>query len=242
MTIYRLFLLMAVMLSLAACQKPPESGQASPTADAAVALETDIQIYSYGTGYQIGSQMGASPLEMDSPALIEGIQDAVNNTASRIDQERLQEVAQRVQTAMREQMVAEQATVADANAQKAAMFMTDNANKPNVVELDNGLQYRVIETGEGEKPTIEDTVVVNYRGTLVDGTEFDTSYGSDPVTFPLANVIVGWQEGIQLMTVGSKWQLFIPPTLGYGSAGQGPIPPNSVLIFEVELLEIVPQG
>ena len=242
MTIHRLFLLMIAMLTLAACQKPPESGEASQAADEVVAVESDIQIYSYGTGYQIGSQMGASPIELDSRALIEGIQDAVNKTDSRIDQQRLKEVSERVQTAMREQMVAEQAKVADTNAQEAAIFMADNATQPNVVTLDNGLQYRVIETGEGEKPKINDTVVANYRGTLVDGTEFDTSYGSEPVTFPLANVIVGWQEGIQLMTVGSKWQLFIPPALAYGPAGSGPIPPNSVLIFEVELLEIVPQG
>ncbi|MDL1900709.1 FKBP-type peptidyl-prolyl cis-trans isomerase [Anaerolineae bacterium CFX9] len=119
-------------------------------------------------------------------------------------------------------------------------FLAQNALEEGVITLPSGLQYKVIEEGTGARPTLNDSVTVHYRGTLTDGTEFDSSFGGEPITFPLRNVIQGWQEGLQLMTVGSRYMLYIPSELGYGARGTpgGPIPPNATLIFEVELLGI----
>jgi FKBP-type peptidyl-prolyl cis-trans isomerase len=120
-----------------------------------------------------------------------------------------------------------------------AAFLAENAQKVGVVTTASGLQYRVITEGSGSRPGPTDTVTVNYRGTLIDGTQFDSSYDrGQPATFPLNQVIAGWTEGLQLMTVGSTYEFVIPSQLGYGASGQGPIPPNAVLIFEVELLGI----
>jgi FKBP-type peptidyl-prolyl cis-trans isomerase FkpA len=117
-------------------------------------------------------------------------------------------------------------------------FLSDNAKREGVQTTLSGLQYEVLEEGSGPKPTVMDTVTVHYKGTLVDGKVFDSSYERGPATFPLMRVVPGWREGIPLMSVGSKYRLTIPPELGYGSRDMGAIPPNSVLIFEVELLGI----
>ncbi len=237
----RLFTLALVPVVIAACAKAPQDDAGGAAAE--LQLESDAQIYSYGVGFQIGSQMAASPLDIDAVGLMAGMRDALDKLEPRVEHERLQEVAQRVQAEMMEKQQAEQGRIAAANAEAAASFLAENTKKEGVVTLGSGLQYRVMEKGEGKKPAGTDTVEVNYRGTLVDGTEFDSSYKrGESVTFPVGNVIPGWQEALQLMPVGSKWQLFIPPDLAYGSGGQGPIPPNAALIFEVELMNIVPQS
>jgi FKBP-type peptidyl-prolyl cis-trans isomerase len=185
--------------------------------------------------------MAASPIEMDAEGVIAGLQDALAEKDPQVEEGRLQEVAQRLQSEMESKQQAEAAVLATKNAAAAEEFLAANAEKPNVVTLDNGLQYRIIESADGEKPSATDTVVVNYRGTFIDGTEFDSSYArNEPAQFPLNAVIPGWQQALQLMPVGSKWEVYIPPALAYGSGGQGPIPPSSALIFEVELLEITP--
>lgn len=118
-------------------------------------------------------------------------------------------------------------------------FLTENGEREAVTTTESGLQYEVIREGDGPQPTLADQVTVHYRGTLVDGTQFDSSYDrGEPITFPLGAVVPGWKEGLQLMSVGSHYKLYLPPALGYGAAGKGPIPPNSTLIFDVELLEI----
>lgn len=235
----QLLYLALVPLLLVACQKAPE--QQATDAPKEPTLETDAQIYSYGVGYQIGSQMSASPIEMDEQGVITGLQDALAEKDPRVEQQQLQEVAQRLQQQMESQQQAEREALSETNAAASEAFLAANAEKPNVVTLDNGLQYRIIESAEGEKPAATDTVKVDYRGTLVDGTEFDSSYArGEPAEFPLNAVIPGWQQALQLMPVGSKWEIFIPSDLAYGPGGQGPIPPSSALIFEVELLEIVP--
>lgn len=232
------FYLALLPLLVTACQKAPEP---AATAAAEPTLETDNQVYSYGVGFQIGSQMAASPIEMDSDGIIAGLNDALAQKEPRVEQERLQEVAQRLQSEMESKQKAESEALSVENAAAAEAFMAENANKEGVVTLENGLQYRVIESAEGEMPAETDTVVVNYRGTFVDGTEFDSSYSrGEPAQFPLNAVIPGWQQALQLMPVGSKWEVYIPPELAYGSGGQGPIPPSSALIFEVELVEITP--
>jgi FKBP-type peptidyl-prolyl cis-trans isomerase len=129
---------------------------------------------------------------------------------------------------------------ADRNKKEGEAFLTANKAKEGIVTLPSGLQYKMLKTGDGRKPSATDTVICHYRGALLDGTEFDSSYGRGaPATFPVANVIKGWNEALQLMPVGSKWQLFVPSELGYGSRGAGgKIPPNAVLVFEIELVEI----
>jgi FKBP-type peptidyl-prolyl cis-trans isomerase FklB len=252
----RILSLAIVPLLITACQKAPESDSQSeqaatdkavlesdsqaeqPTANKA-ALESDKEIYSYGAGYQLGSQMASSPIELNADGLIAGINDALNKTGPRVPPERLQEVAQKVQAEMEVQQQAE----AETSRKAAEAFLAENATKANIVALDSGLQYRIIESAEGEKPTAEDTVVINYRGTLTDGTAIDSSYDrEEPLTIVVSNIIPGWQEALQLMPVGSKWELFIPPTLAYGAEGRGPIPPNAVLVFELELIEIQPSS
>jgi FKBP-type peptidyl-prolyl cis-trans isomerase len=237
------FYLALLPLFISACQKAPETTAPAATPVAAVepALESDVQVYSYGVGFQIGSQMAASPIEMSSEGLIAGLQDALAEKEPRVAQEKMQEVAQRLQGEMEARQQAEAEVKSKENSAAAEAFLAANAKKEGVVVLDNGLQYRVIENAEGEKPAQTDTVVVNYRGTFIDGTEFDSSYTrGEPAEFPLNAVIPGWQQALQLMPVGSKWEVFIPPALAYGSGGQGPIPPSSALIFEVELMEIKP--
>jgi FKBP-type peptidyl-prolyl cis-trans isomerase len=133
-----------------------------------------------------------------------------------------------------------QAAIGEANQVAAEAFLAENATKEGVVVAESGLQYEILEAGEGPKPTLEDSVEVHYRGTLIDGTEFDSSYGrNQTVTFGVGQVIAGWTEALQLMPVGSKWKLVIPPELGYGAGGAGQmIGPNAALIFEVELIAI----
>ena len=135
--------------------------------------------------------------------------------------------------------LAEQAALGAKNKAEADAFLAENAGKEGVVTTASGLQYKVLEAAEGPTPAATDTVTVHYRGTLLDGTEFDGSYSrNEPISFALDRVIPGWSEGVQLMPVGSKYEFYISPELGYGEAGGGPIPPNSALIFEVELLSI----
>ncbi len=230
-------------LFIVACQKAPEQAVIpEPAAEASSpTLDSDVQVYSYGVGFQIGSQMAASPLEMSSENVIAGLKDGLAKSESLVPQEKMQEVAQRFQAEMAAKQQAEAEVLSKDNAAAAEAFLAANADKEGVTVLDNGLQYRVIESAEGAKPGASDTVVVHYRGTFIDGTEFDSSYSRDePAEFPLNAVIPGWQQALQMMPVGSKWEVFIPPALAYGSGGQGPIPPSSALVFEVELLEVKP--
>jgi FKBP-type peptidyl-prolyl cis-trans isomerase len=149
-------------------------------------------------------------------------------------------------TALQADLKKHQAAVAAAEAAKNAKagdtFLTENKAKPGVVTLPSGLQYKILTPGNGPKPTADDVVVCNYKGSLVDGTEFDSSYKrGKPATIPVGQVIKGWTEALQLMAVGSKWQLVIPPSLGYGDKGAGPIGPDSTLLFDVELISIQPK-
>ena len=134
------------------------------------------------------------------------------------------------------------AAAGEANKKQGDAFMAANKTKEGVVTLPDGLQYKILTAGTGPKPLATDTVICNYKGTLIDGSEFDSSYKrGQPATFPVGGVIKGWTEALQLMPVGSKWQLFIPSDLAYGDRGQGPIGPNATLIFEVELVSIQPK-
>ncbi|ALP53063.1 hypothetical protein Tel_07790 [Candidatus Tenderia electrophaga] len=205
----------------------------------AVDLENDKQRFSYIVGLQIGQQLKNDNIELDEDAFLAAIQDVAAGKQPQLSQSQIQDTLQRVQ--QQRASVAQQA--GEENRRQGEEFLVENAKKSGVKKTDSGLQYKVIEEGKGEKPKASDTVVVHYRGTLIDGTEFDSSYSrGEPATFPVNGVIQGWQEALQMMREGSKWQIYVPADLAYGSRGAGAqIGPNSTLIFDVELLDIKDQ-
>ncbi len=201
-----------------------------------VKLDTVEQKVSYGFGMKIGRDIAKQGLKIDADALAAAIRDVLKGEKPRLTPEELK-------TAMetyRNQLIAEQHAKAEANAKAGEAYLAENARKPGVKSLPSGLQYKVVQQGNGPKPKATDTVSVHYEGRLIDGTVFDSSYKrGKPTSFRVSNVIKGWQEALQLMPVGSKWQIVIPADLAYGTKGAGDtIGPNSTLVFDVELLEI----
>ena len=211
---------------------------------APAALKTRQEKFSYALGMNYGAGLGAKlkqqSVEIDPNLAIQGFKDGLTGAKTQLTEKEaqavLQEVGTEVQKAQREKM--EKAGAA--NKTEGEAFLAANKGKEGVVTLPSGLQYKILTAGTGPKPAAADTVVCNYKGTLIDGTEFDSSskHGG-PATFPVGGVIKGWTEALQLMPVGSKWQLFIPPNLAYGERGAGgDIGPDATLIFEVELMSI----
>jgi FKBP-type peptidyl-prolyl cis-trans isomerase len=201
----------------------------------------------YALGLRIGSRIAADfkaqKAPIDTAALARGLADAVVVAPPRLDEQAIAQALEGFEARMREQerdFAKRMAEVAKANKVKAAEFMKKNATKQGVTSLPSGLQYEILKTGAGPQPKPDDTVSTHYRGTHVDGTEFDaTDPKGEPATFPLRGVVPGWQEALPLMKVGSKWKLYVPPALGYGEEGSPPvIEPNEVLVFEIELVKI----
>jgi len=216
---------------------PAEDETAAAGADAdAVALEDDVAKASYSLGFTMAENLLSNFADsIDEDAFVQGARDRFGDQPRAVSMEdaraSLNALAQKQATA-----VAERA--AD-NLAAGEAFLAENAAREGVVTLESGLQYEVLEAAEGEQPGPTDIVTTHYVGTLVDGTEFDSSYErGEPASFPLNGVIPGWTEALQLMAVGSKWRLYVPPTLAYGAQDRGPIPGNSTLIFDVELLGI----
>jgi len=202
----------------------------------ALELDTDKKKFSYFVGLQIGQQIKNDGIELDEAAFVAAIKDIAAGTPPRLSQSELQATLQRVQ----QQRAADAAMAGENNRLEGESFLADNKKKTGVKVTPSGLQYKVIKAGTGAKPKATSMVEVHYRGTLINGTEFDSSYSrGQPATFPVNGVIKGWTEALQLMQEGAKWQLFIPSELAYGSRGTGAdIGPNSTLIFDVELLKI----
>ncbi|MCY1424447.1 FKBP-type 22 kDa peptidyl-prolyl cis-trans isomerase [compost metagenome] len=200
-------------------------------------LSTDEARVSYGIGRQLGDQLRANPSPgMSLDAVLAGVSDAFAGIESRVSGEDLS-AAFRV---IREQMQAEAQAKAEAAAGVGKAYLVDNAKREGVTVLPSGLQYEVLVSGDGPKPSREDTVRTHYHGTLIDGTVFDSSYQrGEPAEFPVGGVIAGWVEALQLMNTGSKWRLHVPSELAYGGQSVGSIPPHSVLVFDVELLDIL---
>jgi len=191
---------------------------------------------SYIIGMDIGNNLKKQSISVNPKILAKGIEDALGGAKSLLTEQEVQETV----TAFQKEMMAKQAEVGKKNKTDGEAFLAENKKKEGVKTLPSGLQYKVMKTGNGKKPKSTDTVTVNYRGTLIDGTEFDSSYKrGQPATFQVSGVIPGWTEGLQLMDEGAKWQLFIPSNLAYGERGAGGIiGPNATLIFEVELISI----
>jgi len=198
---------------------------------------------SYSMGYNIGTSWkrnGFETNDVDLEILLKGLKDSMQGRDSAITEKENRELLTSFQGELRTRRDEKRKVLGEKNKKESETFLTENKTKPGVQALPDGLQYKIITEGGGPKPTTNDTVVVNYRGTLLDGTEFDSSTKrGQPATFGVTRVIKGWSEALQMMPVGSKWQLFIPPDLGYGERGQGTnIGPNATLIFEVELVSI----
>jgi len=208
------------------------------TPEKKIELKDDKAKESYSVGYQFAQNLKKMETDLDAEVLSAAIRDALSGKESRLSEEEMRAALTNLQERTVAAMQASMKERAQKNLAEGEKFLAENKTKEGVKTTASGLQYKVIEEGEGPSPKAGDTVTVHYRGTLVDGTEFDSSYArEEPATFSLTGVIPGWTEALQLMKKGSKWVLYIPAELAYGERGAGNrIPPNSTLIFEVELL------
>ncbi|MDC0264833.1 FKBP-type peptidyl-prolyl cis-trans isomerase [Verrucomicrobia bacterium] len=201
-------------------------------------LKDQKKRFGYGLGANYARNLKQNNLDVDLDMFLQGMKDFLSGESLMSDQE-IQSTTKEVGDVVRAQRNAEQEKVAKENAAEGESFLEANKTKEGVKTLGSGMQYKVVQTGEGPIPTASDKVRVHYKGTFIDGKEFDSSYKrNQPATFNVTGVIKGWTEALQLMKVGSKWQLFIPSDLAYGKGGNRSIPPNSTLLFEVELLGI----
>ena len=228
---------LCALVALAACQ------QQSPPEPAAVALDTPEQRLSYGVALGLGRNMANDGMTIDVDAFAAGLRDALSGAAQKLSDEDIQAEMVAFQQRIDAEREANSQALGQANAAAATVFLTENGAREGVLTTPSGLQYEVLEAGAGASPGADDRVQVHYRGTLLDGTEFDSSYArGEPVVFGVGQVISGWTEALQLMQVGAKYKLFIPSDLAYGAGGAGDlIGPNAALIFEVELLDIPSQ-
>jgi FKBP-type peptidyl-prolyl cis-trans isomerase FklB len=219
---------------------PPKSPQAAAKAKTPFTLKTQKDKTSYAMGMNVGTGLRKQSIDIDPAIVARGLKDAFSNGKTLLTDEEARAVLTQLQSDLRKKQQELAQQMGEANKKEGLAFLEANKAKEGVVALPSGLQYKVLQEGSGPKPTATDSVVCNYRGTLLDNTEFDSSYKrGQPATFPVTGVIKGWTEALQLMPVGSKWQLFVPSELAYGERGAGgQIGPNATLIFEVELLSI----
>jgi len=205
-------------------------------------LTTEKDKQSYAIGLNVGKSLHRDDIDVDPKIVLQGLQDAMADGKVLLTDDQIKTVMTGLQNQVRQKQEEKRQALAESNKKDGAAFLAANATKPGVVTLPSGLQYKILTPGTGPKPAATDSVVCNYRGTLLDNTEFDSSYKrGQPMTFPVSGVIKGWTEALQLMPVGSKWQLFVPSDLAYGERAQGPGGPNATLVFEVELMSIQPK-
>ena len=225
------FSLFLLVLSASACQS--QNGPAT--------LNTEDQKASYAIGLQMGSQLAPADAHLDMKAYMAGIRDGMAGNDPAVPEEELQVALQALNATVQEEETARRAAAAETNSVEGEAFLAENATKDGVTVTESGLQYEILREGEGATPGETERVTIHYKGTLIDGTPFDSSYdGGTPATFGVNGVIPGFSEGLKLMNVGSQYRFTIPSDIGYGPNGSGQvIGPNAVLIFEVELLEIV---
>jgi FKBP-type peptidyl-prolyl cis-trans isomerase FklB len=215
----------------AAAGQPPATGST---------FKTQKEKLSYAIGMEMGKGVKTQGIDVDPNVLMQGLKDALTDAKPQMSEDELKQVITALQQEIRQKQMQAQEAAAVENKTKGDAFLAANAKKDGVVALPDGLQYKIMTTGQGKKPVESDTVMCNYKGTFVDGTEFDSSaQAGKPVPFEVKNVIPGFKEVLQLMPVGSKWQVFVPSNLAYGERGAGGvIGPNATLIFEIELVSI----
>lgn len=227
----------ATLIAIAGCKQETQEAQ-----NKEVQLETMDQKVSYILGSDIAERIKQMDFELNTDAFVMALNDVKNGVEPRINDEEMRAVMTTFQAEQQAKHQEKMSKATEENLTKGKEFLTENATKEGVTQTESGLQYKVIEAGEGETPSADDVVKVHYRGRLLDGTEFDSSYKrNQPATFPVSNLIPGWVEALQLMKVGGKWEIYVPADLAYGPGGTPNIPPNSTLIFEMELLDIVDQ-
>ena len=234
----KMFSIAAVALALTAAPVwAEEAATAEPAGKPVIEFKDNLDRYSYTFGVNLGSQFKKQGVELNLDMLKQGWMDAVAGTGLALTQDEMREAMMEMQRQMMEKLQ----KAAEANASESARFLAENATKEGVKALESGLQYKVLKEGTGRTPSETDTVRVHYRGTLIDGKQFDSSYdrGEPFQTKVKGGIIPGWTEALLHMKEGDKWQVFIPSNLAYGERGQGIIPPNAALIFEMELVEIV---
>ncbi len=228
--------------SPAAGQPANSSAPSAPSATASqpAAFSDQKSKASYAIGLNIGKSMRQQSVDVDPNVLLQGLKDGLGGGKALLTDDEARATMMQLQTEVRAKMEEKRKQQGEASKKEGDAFLAANKTKQGVVTLPSGLQYKILTPGTGPKPTASDTVVCNYRGTLVNGTEFDSSYKrGQPATFPVNGVIQGWKEALPLMPTGSKWQLVIPPDLAYGEQGAGAdIPPGATLIFEIELMSI----
>lgn len=203
-----------------------------------ISMKNQSDSLNYFLGLSLGYDLSAAPWDGDAGLIASGMNQVLTDS-SVFDQMTCQAIFRQLNMSLQDQEAKKSEVASLENVEKGAAFLEENGKRDGVMTTETGLQYEVVEEGDGPKPEETSTVTVNYEGKLIDGTVFDSSYeNGEPVTFPLNAVISGWTEGLQLMSVGSTYNLYIPSNLGYGPRDSGPIPGNSVLIFKVELIEI----
>jgi FKBP-type peptidyl-prolyl cis-trans isomerase FklB len=233
-----------------AAKKPATTGAAKATgakpatAAAPLTLNTKKEKTSYAIGADLGGKLKSSSIDVDANILTRALKDALTGAKPAMTDDEVRATLTELTKDLQQKQVAVNKEKSDKNKKEGEAFLAANKTKEGVVALPSGLQYKIVKAGTGPKPTAADTVVCNYKGTLIDGKEFDSSYKrGQPATFPVGGVIKGWTEALQLMPVGSTWQLFIPADLAYGDRQAGPdITPGSTLVFEVELMSIQPKA
>jgi FKBP-type peptidyl-prolyl cis-trans isomerase FklB len=217
-------------------------GAMQAIAGEAPGLKTEKDKLSYSIGVDMGRNFKRQEIDVDPEVLMRGFKDSYQGSKLSLSDEEMQKITGEYQVKLREKQAGAMKKAAETNQKEGEAFLAANAKKEGVITLPSGLQYKVIKKGDGAIPKADDKVKCNYRGTLIDGTEFDSSYKiGKPVSFNVGGVIAGWTEALKMMPVGSKWQLFIPSKLAYGPRGAGQkIGPNAALIFDIELLGIEP--
>lgn len=206
-------------------------------------LKTQKDKVSYVIGLDMGNSLKKNMVDVDTEVLVRGLKDALSGATPLMTEQEMKETIMALQKDLQAKQQEQAKALAEKNKKEGEAFLAENKKKRGVITMPSGLQYKILANGKGQSPKATDTVTVNYKGTLVDGTEFDSSYKrGQPATFTVNGVIPGWTEALQLMKEGSKWQLFVPSNLAYGERGAGgAVGPNAVLIFEVELISIKKQ-
>jgi FKBP-type peptidyl-prolyl cis-trans isomerase FklB len=227
LTLHGLVLGGTMLLAAPACAEEPP------------ALKTQKDKVSYAIGVDVARNFKKQEVDVDPDLLMRGLKDMLSGQRLLMSEKDIRQITQLFQAEVRKKMITNQRSTATENRLKGVAFLAENKAKDGVFSLPSGVQYKTLKTGDGKKPTDSDTIECHYRGTLLDGTEFDGTNPGKPATLKVAQLIPGWKEAVKLMPVGSTWQLFIPSQLAYGERGVGrDIGPNETLIFEVELLAI----
>jgi FKBP-type peptidyl-prolyl cis-trans isomerase FklB len=195
---------------------------------------------SYAIGLDMASRFQADETPINVELLLQGLKDGFSGAKPRFSEAQLRAAAEAFDKEMQLRSQERFQLIAERNKKDGATFLAENKKKKTVKSLPSGLQYEVVKSGTGKSPKMTDKIKAHYHGTLIDGTVFDTTQEDDPVEIEVTSAIAGWTEALPLMKVGDKWRLYVPSDLAYGADGFGPVPPNAVLIFDLELLEVVP--